>query len=121
MEKSNLNINFAHTSEFEFSELLTLYNIDWVYEPTSFPLKWGSDGSIKMMFTPDFYLIDQNLYIEITTMSQKLVTRKNKKLKLAKLLYPSSNFKIIYEFQYIDLLQKYKGTNSLDFQKAIAS
>ena len=121
MEKNNLSIKFAHISEFEFSELLSLYNIDWVYEPTSFPLKWGSDGLIKMMFTPDFYLPDQDIYIEITTMNQKLVTRKNKKLKLAKTLYPEIRFKIIYEFQYVELLQKYKGTQSLDFQKAIAS
>ena len=121
MENSNSNITFAHTSEFEFSELLNLYNIEWIYEPTSYPLKWGSDGSIKMMFKPDFYLPVYNLYIEITTMNQKLVTKKNKKLKLAKRLYPGVRFKIIYEFQYIELLKKYKGTDSLDFQEAIAS
>jgi len=121
MENSNSNIKFAHMSEFEFSELLTLYDVDWIYEPTSFPLRWGSDGAIKMMFTPDFYLPAHNLYIEITTMNQKLVTKKNKKLKITKMLYPTVRFKIIYEFQYIELLKKYKGADSLDFQEAIAS
>ena len=87
----------------------------------SFPLKWGSDGSIKMMFTPDFYLPDHNLFLEITTMNQKLVTKKNKKIKLTQKLYSNLRFKIIYEFQYIELLNKYKNTISSDFEEAIAS
>lgn len=112
---------FAHKSEANFAELLDLYGIKWIYEPMSFPLKWGSDGSIKMMFTPDFYLPDQNLFLEITTMNQKLVTKKNKKIKLTQKLYSNLRFKIIYEFQYIELLNKYKNTISSDFEEAIAS
>ena len=122
MQISNLKTNkFAHISEYNFSELLTLYNISWIYEPTSFPLKWGSSGNISMMFTPDFYLPDHNLYIEITTMEQKHVTKKNKKIKLAKKLYPQLNFKIIYDVQYQELLNNYKGSDALSFNKAIAS
>ena len=74
-----------------------------------------------MMFTPDFYLPDHNLFLEITTMNQKLVTKKNKKIKLAKKLFPNVRFKIIYEYQYLDLLNSYKGSDLLDFEKAIAS
>ncbi len=122
MQISNLKTNkFAHISEYNFSELLTLYNISWIYEPTSFPLKWGSSGNISMMFRPDFYLPDHNLYIEITTMEQKHVTKKNKKIKLAKKLYPQLNFKIIYDVQYQELLNNYKGSDALSFNKAIAS
>ena len=62
-----------------FSEHLDLFNIQWIYEPTSFPLKWGR-GAIKMMFTPDFYLPELDVYIEITTMNQNLI-KKNKKDK----------------------------------------
>ena len=113
--------NFAHKSEADFAELMDLYGIKWIYEPMSFPLKWGSDGSIKMMFTPDFYLPEHDLFLEITTMNQKLVTKKNKKIKLSQKLYSNLRFKIIYEFQYLDLLNKYKGSELLDFEKAIAS
>ena len=66
-------MKFAHYSEQLFTEHLDLFEIDWVYEPRSFPLKWGS-GAIKMMFTPDFYLPEYDTYIEITTMDQKLIT-----------------------------------------------
>ena len=55
-------MSFAHYSEKIFSEHLDLFNIQWIYEPTSFPLKWGS-GSIKMMFTPDFYLPELDVYV----------------------------------------------------------
>ena len=74
-------MKFAHYSEKIFSEHLDLFNIQWIYEPISFPLKWGS-GSIKMMFTPDFYLPDLDIYIEITTMNQNLITKKQKKIIL---------------------------------------
>ena len=122
MEKINTDkFSFAHESEFYFTELLSLYGIKWIYEPISFPLKWGRDGAIKMMFTPDFYLPDYNLFLEITTMNQKLVTKKNKKIKLASKLFPNVRFKIIYEYQYLDLLNKYKCSKLLDFEKAIAS
>ena len=122
MQISNLKTDkFAHISEYNFSELLTLYDISWIYEPTSFPLKWGSNGDVNMMFRPDFYLPEHNLYIEITTMEQKHVTKKNKKIKLAKKLYPQFNFKIIYDIQYQELLSSYKGSDSLSFKKAIAS
>ena len=70
-------MSFAHYSEKIFSEHLDLFNIQWIYEPTSFPLKWGS-GSIKMMFTPDFYLPELDVYVEITTMNQNLITKKQK-------------------------------------------
>ena len=113
--------NFAHKSESDFAELMDLYGIKWIYEPMSFPLKWGSDGSIKMMFTPDFYLPDHDLFLEITTMNQKLVTKKNKKIKLSQKLYSNLKFKIIYEFQYVEILKKYKNTIESDFEEAIAS
>ena len=96
-------MSFAHYSEKIFSEHLDLFNIQWIYEPTSFPLKWGS-GSIKMMFTPDFYLPELDVYVEITTMNQNLITKKQKKLKLAKKLYPNKNFKLINESQFYSFL-----------------
>ena len=100
-------MKFAHYSEQLFTEHLDLFEIDWVYEPRSFPLKWGS-GAIKMMFTPDFYLPEYDTYIEITTMDQKLITKKQKKIKLARKLYPQTTFKLINEQEYYNFLTKDK-------------
>ena len=100
-------MKFAHPSEREFTKHLDLFNIPWIYEPTSFPLKWGS-GSIKKMFTPDFYLPTLNIYVEITTMNQKLISKKLKKIKLARKLYPINTFKLINEQQFYQFLTKDK-------------
>ena len=98
-------MKFAHYSEKLFSEHLDLFEINWIYEPRSFPLKWGS-GAIKMMFTPDFYLPEYDTYIEITTMDQKLITKKQKKIKLARKLYPQTTFKLINEKEFYNFLTK---------------
>ena len=58
-------MKFAHPSEKTFSEHLDLFDIEWIYEPVSFPLEWGS-GSIKKMFTPDFYLPTPVSYTHLT-------------------------------------------------------
>ena len=110
-------MKFAHYSENIFADHLDLFSIDWIYEPTSFPLKWGS-GSIKMMFTPDFYLPDYDIYIEITTMNQKLITKKQKKIKLARKLYPQTTFKLINEQEFYNFLTKDKEKS---IKEAIAS
>ena len=87
-------MKFAHYSEKLFSEHLDLFDIKWIYEPRSFPLRWGS-GAIKMMFTPDFFLPEYDTYIEITTMDQKLISKKQKKIKKARKLYPQQSKKLI--------------------------
>ena len=110
-------MKFAHPSEQLFTEHLDLFDIQWIYEPTSFPLKWGS-GSIKKMFTPDFYLPTLNTYIEITTMNQKLITKKSNKIKLATKLYPNKRFKLINEKEFYNFLSK---DNKNLIQEAIAS
>ena len=110
-------MKFAHHSEEIFANHLDLFDINWIYEPKSFPLKWGS-GAIRMMFTPDFYLPELDVYVEITTMNQNLITKKQKKIKLAKKLYPKSNFKLINESQFYNFL---KSDNEMLVKKAIAS
>jgi hypoxanthine phosphoribosyltransferase len=110
-------MKFAHHSEKLFSEHLDLFDINWIYEPRSFPLRWGS-GAIKMMFTPDFYLPEYDTYIEITTMNQKLITKKQKKIKLARKLYPQTKFKLINEKEFNNFLTKNKEQS---VKEAIAS
>jgi len=99
---------FAHPSEEEFAKILKFYHIDWKYEPKTFPIKWDEAGNVIESFTPDFYLPDLNLYIELTTMKQSLVTKKNRKVKLLKTLYPEVNIKLFYGKDYKRLLSKYE-------------
>ena len=98
---------FAHPAERDFSRLLSYYRIRWVYEPTSFALAWTLDGRPAQMFTPDFYLPDQRLYVELTTMRQRLVTRKNRKLRRLREIYPNVRIKLLYRRDCLRLLDAY--------------
>ena len=97
---------FAHPSEEDFTRLLDFYNIAWVYEPRAFPLEWQGER-ITEMFTPDFYLPALDLYVELTTMRQKLVTQKNRKLRRLRELYPGVKITLLYKNDYERLLAKY--------------
>lgn len=88
---------FKNKSEEEFARILDMYQIDWRYEPRTFPVEWDSEGNVKMAFSPDFYLPKFNTYIELTTMNQKYVTMKNRKAKKVRELYPGTNIKIMYK------------------------
>ncbi len=101
------NIIFAHVSEKEFAKILDFYQIKWEYEPKTFAVEFNSVGEPVQSFTPDFYLSDMELYIELTTLNQKLVTRKNRKIKRLKELYPDINIKLFYKKDYNSLLFKY--------------
>ncbi len=103
----NEPIKFAHPSEKVCADILDYYEIEWEYEPTEFPLVWDNEGNVVQSFTPDFYLPQFDLYIELTTMSQKLVTKKNRKVKQLKELYPHINIKIFYQRDFRKLLLKY--------------
>ena len=94
-------------SERQFARLLDFYQIDWEYEPRSFDLERDKQGKVTQRFTPDFYLPAYDLYIEITTMSQKLVTRKNRKVRRLQELYPDVKCKIFYQRDYLSLVTKY--------------
>jgi len=98
---------FSHPSEELFANLLDFYRIAWVYEPRSFPLQWSEKGTVTEAFTPDFYLPECDLYVELTTMKQSLVTRKNRKVKRLKAIYPHINIQIFYEKDFQDLVFKY--------------
>jgi bifunctional protein TilS/HprT len=100
------SVTFAHPSEEEFARILDFYDIEWVYEPRSFPLEWDGDR-VTEMFTPDFYLPRLDLYIEITTLKQKLVTEKNRKLRRLRELYPETKIMLLHKNDYDRLLAKY--------------
>jgi hypothetical protein len=98
---------FGHPSEQIFANLLDFYRIEWEYEPRSFPLQWDKDGKAMEAFTPDFYLPELDLYVELTTMKQALVTKKNRKIKLLRAIYPHVNIQIFYQKDLQDLVFKY--------------
>ena len=99
--------DFAHDSERQYARLLDFYQIEWQYEPRSFDIEWDPDGHVTKRFTPDFYLPQFDTYIEVTTMNQKLVTKKNRKVRRLRELYPGIKIKIFYQRDYLRLLQKY--------------
>lgn len=105
--KNAENIIFAHESEKEFAKILDFYMIKWEYEPKTFTLEWDKNDIPVFSFTPDFYLPELDLYIELTTLNQKLVTKKNKKIKKVRELYPEINVKLFYKKDYNSLLFKY--------------
>jgi hypoxanthine phosphoribosyltransferase len=97
---------FAHPSEAEFARVLDFYRIAWQYEPRSFVLQ-EREGQVAQMFTPDFYLPDLDLFVELTTLRQRLVTRKNRKLRRLRERYPEINIRLLYKHDYFELLAKY--------------
>jgi hypoxanthine phosphoribosyltransferase len=109
----HLLVDFAHNSERQFATLLDFYGIEWLYEPHTFILGRNERGDPTQAFSPDFYLPAYDLYIEITTLKQKLVTKKNRKVRLLQEQHPDINVKILYQRDYLHLLVKY-GLESPD-------
>jgi len=98
---------FAHQSEEMFANLLDFYRIAWEYEPRSFPIHKDQNGQTLEAFTPDFYLPEFDLYVELTTMKQAHVTRKNRKVRLLRELYPHINIQVFYQKDFENLIFKY--------------
>ncbi len=101
-------VSFSHPAEKAFAEMLDFYRIKWEYEPTTFPLEWNEKDALAMAFAPDFYLVEEDLYIELTTMKQCYVTEKNRKLRLLRELYPEVRCKLMYRKDVENLAVKYR-------------
>jgi hypothetical protein len=105
-------VSFAHESEAEFARILDFYNIAWQYEPRTFAIEWDEEGSVASSFTPDFYLPDHDLYIELTTARQPLVTKKNRKVRRLRELYSDVNVKVLYASDYQKLIDKFAASGA---------
>lgn len=101
------SVDFAHNSERQFALLLDFYEVPWSYEPNSFAIEFDDEGEPVKFFAPDFYLPDEDRYVEITTMNQKLVTKKNAKIRKLALHHPHINCRILYLRDYLHLVIKY--------------
>ncbi len=100
-------VRFAHPSERLFAVLLDLHGERWDYEPVEFPLEWDAQGSPISGFRPDFYLPARGVFIELTTADQRLVTRKNRKVRRMRELYPEVPISIVYQRDFMSLLESH--------------
>ena len=99
---------FANDVELECAKLLDYYRVPWDYEPRTFVLERAADGTVIEAFKPDFYLPEQDLYLELTVMKQSLVTRKNRKLRKLRELYPDIRVKLFYKRDIQRLAERYR-------------
>lgn len=98
---------FAHASEAEFARILDFYEVRWEYEPQVFPILWDLEGNVLESFAPDFYLPDLDIFIEMTTLQQRLVRKKNRKVRRLRELYPGIRIKLFYARDFRALMLKY--------------
>ncbi len=105
---------FAHASEAELARILDFYDVRWTYEPDTFPIGWSMAGEVVESFAPDFYLPDLDLYVELTTLKQRLVRKKNRKLRRLRELYPDVRIKLFYGRDFRMLLLKFGRLALLD-------
>lgn len=98
---------FAHASEAELARILDYYQVSWQYEPRTFPILWNLEGTVVESFSPDFYLPEMDLYVELTTLKQSLVRRKNRKIRRLRELYPDVRAKLFYGKDFKALMLKY--------------
>src|SRR5580765_4971731 len=99
--------HFANEAEVECARILDFHGIAWEYEPHSFVLEQDENGRVLEAFTPDFYLPEQDTYLEVTVMKQSLVTRKHRKLRKLRQLYPDVKIKLFYERDFARLAARY--------------
>ena len=99
---------FANAAELHCAKILDYYGVSWDYEPRTFVLERDAEGRVSEAFTPDFYLPDQDLYLEITVMKQSLVTRKNRKLRKLRRLHPEIRAKLFYKRDIERLAQRHR-------------
>jgi len=98
---------FKHPSEEEFARILDMNHIEWQYEPRTFPIKTDAEGNITQAFSPDFYLPKFDTFIELTTMNQKYVAEKKKKVQLLRKLYPGTNINIVFKKDFNTLVKRF--------------
>ncbi len=103
---------FVNDAELECAKILDFYGVPWEYEPHSFVLETDDSGQVVEAMRPDFYLPEQDLYLEVTMMKQSLVTRKNRKIRKLRERYPNVKIKLFYKRDFERLAQKYRLTLS---------
>jgi hypoxanthine phosphoribosyltransferase len=113
-------VRFAHESEQRFARILDFYGVEWEYEPVEFVLDWGPDRRPAAAFRPDFWLPRPGLFVEVTTLNQRLVTKKNGKVRRMGELYPEVRITLLYQRDTLALLAKYGLAGAADRNGSVA-
>lgn len=119
--KDNGRPEFSHPSESIFADILDFYKIRWEYEPRTFILEQDEQGNVIEAFSPDFYLPDQDLYIELTTLKPKLAAYKNRRIRLMQEKYPEVKVKLLKRRELRDMMVKfglYQDANKIQGSQA---
>ncbi len=98
---------FMNPAEEAFARLLDFYGIPWEYEPRTFVLREDDHGNVLEAFTPDFYLPEQDLYVELTTTNPRQISQKNRKIRLLKERYPDINIRLFRRRDVAFIYQKF--------------
>lgn len=106
-KRRSSTVTFVHPSEAFFARLLDFYKVRWEYEPRTFILRTDEQGNPKESFTPDFYLPDYDLYIELTTRRGNLHRRKRRKIALLNALYPEIRIRLLHPREFERLMLRY--------------
>ena len=114
MPKKKPTAQFVHPSEEVFARIPDFYGIQWEYEPRTFTLEEDGNGNVTQAFTPDFYLPEQDLYVELTTLRPQLSTKKNRKLKRLRERYPEVNIKLFKRREIRNMMIKYGLTEEAE-------
>ncbi len=101
------DIVWSHPSEKEFAHVLDYFGIEWRYEPTTFPLRWDKEGNLLEGFSPDFYLVEQELYVELTTLRPRLMRDKHRKVRRLRELYPEVNVRLWDRQDFVRFLERF--------------
>ena len=101
------DIVWSHPSEKEFAHVLDYFGIEWRYEPTTFPLRWDKEGNLLEGFSPDFYLVQQELYVELTTLRPRLMRDKHRKVRRLRELYPEVSVRLWDRQDFVRFLERF--------------
>jgi hypothetical protein len=81
--------------------------VRWEYEPHTFVLERDGRGRPTRAFTPDFYLPDYGVYLEVTTLRQSLVTAKRRKIRRLGELNPGVQVLLVDRQTYFRVLERF--------------
>lgn len=98
---------FAHPAEETLARILDYYGVEWIYEPRTFELEWDREGNVTLAFSPDFYLPQEDLYLEVTTLRPQLIRHKNRKMRRMRELYPDVKIKLLKRQDIRDMMIKF--------------
>lgn len=86
--------------------LLDAYGVRWEYEPVTFVLAADAQGRPLRAFTPDFYLPDHDVYVEVTSMRPRLVHQKRAKVRALAALRPDVRVMLVERAQLAELARR---------------